>query len=188
MDVFERNASGNTFTKKSLEELTLKRKEYPVGFSTVLASDGNFFYYDLDGQALLRWFKDPSGNWTSEIIETSDKENYKHPAMAPDENYLLTTTDDNDINIWEPDATGNWQLSILPLHSPQTMEAFFVSPNSKYFLTVNQTSQTDEFWSKNNQGKWECQEFDGVDGGVSISMEYLKYLKRLLLITASPLS
>ena len=76
--------------------------------------------------------------------------------MASDESYFLTTTDDNDIDIWEPDATGNWQLSILPLHSPQTMETFFVSPNSKYFLTVNQTSQTDEFWSKNNQGKWEC--------------------------------
>ena len=164
--VFERNSPDDIFTKILLTDLKLKRKENPIGFSIVLGSDSNSFIMTYDGQALLRWFKDSTGTWTSEIIESSDKEDYKHPALAQDESYFLTTTDNNDINIWERESEGKWRQSNASLHSPQTIDAFYIAPNSKYFITVNKTSRTAIFWSKNNQGQWESQAFDGVDGGI----------------------
>jgi hypothetical protein len=165
--VFERNSSSETFKKISLYDFELEEDAIPEGFSTVLAVDGSFFLMTYDGQALLRWFKDSTGTWTSEIIESSDKEDYKHPALAQDESYFLTTTDNNDINIWEREAEGKWRQSSAPLHSPQTIDAFYIAPNSKYFITVNKTSRTAVFWSRNSQGQWENQTFDGVDGGIN---------------------
>jgi len=164
--IFERDLH-NAFAKEADKMFKQDHKGGPLSFSTVIASDGSFFIMTHDDEGLLHWFKDNTGTWTSEAVATSNNIIYKHPELAPDLSYFLTTTGNNDINIWERDAEGKWRQSSATLHSPQTIDAFYIAPNSKCFITVNKTSRTAVFWSRNSQGQWENQTFDGVDGGIN---------------------
>ena len=175
LDIFENNL--HTSWQKSSEE-HIRLNGFPIGFSTILAPNGDFFLMTFDGYALTHWSKDHIGAWTSVDIADSNEKNYKNPAMAPDESYLLTTTDDKKINIWKRDANKQWQLD-HDVDSPEAVDAFYNAPNSQYFVTVKRTSTTAYLWYKNSGGQWTHTEFNGVPSVLRVR----KDLEGNLLIT-----
>ncbi|GEM_PF-4807144 len=162
LNIFENNL--RTSWQKS-SDAHIELNDFPIGFSTILAPNGDFFLMTFDGYALTHWSKDHTGAWTSVDIANSNDKNYKNPALAPDESYVLTTTDDKKINIWKRDANKQWQLD-HDVDSPEAVDAFYIAPNSQYFVTVNRTSTTAYLWYKNSAGKMLYQPFNGVDGVV----------------------
>lgn len=163
LNIFENNLH-TSWKKSSIEHIELD--DFPIGFSTILAPNGDFLLMTFDGYALTHWSKDHTGAWTSIDIADSNEKNYKNPALAPDESYLLTTTDDKKINIWKRDTNKQWQLD-HDVDSPEVVDAFYIAPNSQYFVTVNRTSATAYLWYKNSAGQMMHQAFNGVDGVVN---------------------
>jgi len=175
LNIFENNLH---ISWQTSSEEHIELNNFPIGFSTILAPNGDFFLMTFDGYALTHWFKDHTGAWTSIDIANSNDKNYKNPALAPDETYLLTTTDDKKINIWKRDANKQWQLD-HDVDSPEAVDAFYIAPNSQYFVTVNRTSATAYLWYKNSGGQWTHTEFNGVPSVLRVR----KDLEGNLLIT-----